>query len=131
MEFKAEEEGKPFSIIGLTLKAKRNGVVNLIPEFFLARDGLQYHVCRGVRIVKPKPNPRAEAFFPPYDARVWPGHAGDRRIVKAGDAIDIELLFDHIWREDSEILAAVPVAPLRMQSGNTEDAQPESGPVRK
>lgn len=113
-------EGKPFCVIALELKAKKPGGFDLIPEFFLVRDGLQYRVCRGVRNVEPEPDPRAAAFHPPRDASVWPGHCGDRISCKKGDSIVLELLFDHVWRrEQAELLAvsrtATPLEPRTLE----------------
>jgi len=106
-------KGKPFSIITFTLNAKKSGTFDLIPELFLMRDGLQYRVCRGIRVVRPKPSPRAAAFHPPCDASVWPGHSGDRTSCKKGDSIVFELLFDHIWHwKQAELLVASRAATL-------------------
>jgi hypothetical protein len=100
-------EGEPFCIIALTLNAKKAGTFDLIPELFLMRDGLQYRVCQGIRIVEPKPDTRAAAFHPPRDASVWPGHSGDRISCKKRDSIVFELLFDHVWhRDQAELLVA-------------------------
>ncbi len=100
-------KGRPFSVIAVTMKARRSGTFDLIPELFLIRDGLQYRVCHGVRVLEPKPDPRTAAFHPPNGASVWPGHVGDRISCKQGDRIVIELLFDHVWKRDrSEFLVA-------------------------
>ena len=112
-DFKSERG--PFSIIPLTLKAKKSGRLVLVPELFLVRDGGLYGVyrtCQGFRVVEPKPDARVAAFHPPSDARQWPGHAG-RIACNAGDTVVIELLFKRIVRDDAEILAAAPVAALR------------------
>ena len=90
-------EGKPFCVVAVTLNARKSGTFDLIPEFFLLRDGLQYRACHGIRIVEPKPGPRAAAFHPPHNASVWPGHSGDRISCTKGDSIVFELLFDHAW----------------------------------
>lgn len=104
----------PFSIIAVTLKARKPGTFDLIPELFLVCDGLQHRVCQGIRILEPKPDPRAAAFHPPCHALVWPGHAGDRISCKKGDSIVFELLFDHVWHgQGAELLVASRVAPLR------------------
>jgi hypothetical protein len=112
-EFKSEQYS--FSIVSLTLKAKKAGRLALVPELFLVRDGGLhgvYRVCQGIRVVAPKPNPRVAAFHPPSDASQWPGHAG-RIACKAGDPVVVELLFEQIVREDAEILAASPAATLQ------------------
>ena len=118
-EFKSESG--PFSIIPLTLKAKKSGRLMLVPELFLVRDGGLYGVyrmCQGIRVVEPKPDARVAAFHPPSDARQWPGHAG-RIAYDAGDTVVIELLFNRIVRDDAEILAAASVAAL--MGLNTQD----------
>ena len=105
VDFTSKE--KPFTVIAVTLRAKRSGGFDLIPEFFLMRDGLQYRVCHGVRVLEPKPDSRTAAFHPPNGASVWPGHSGDRISCKEGDCIVIELLFDHVWKRDTaELLVA-------------------------
>ena len=104
----------PFSVIPLTLKAKKSGTLALVPELFLVRDGGRYgvyRICQGIRVLEPKPDGRVAAFHPPSDATQWPGHAG-RIACNAGDAVVIELLFQRIVRDDAEILAAAPVARL-------------------
>ena len=120
-------KGKPFCIIALTLNARKPGTFDLIPELFLMRDGLDYRVCHGIRLIGPKPSPRAAAFHPPCDASVWPGHVGDRLSCKKGDTIVFELLFDHVWhREQAELLVTSHVATLptsearEVQSEGTE-----------
>jgi len=108
-----KSEGRPFCVIALTLTAKKPGTFDLIPELFLMRDGLQYRACHGIRIVEPKPDPRAAAFHPPDNASVWPGHSGDRISCKKEDSIVFELLFDHVWRrEQAELLVASRAATL-------------------
>jgi hypothetical protein len=111
-EFKSERE--PFSIITVTLKAGRTGDLDMVPELFLVRDGGIYGIyrpCRGVRVVDPKPGPKTQAFLPPADGSIWPGHAGQLRVT-AGQSVVVELLFPHIFRDDAEILAASPVATV-------------------
>ncbi len=111
-EFKSEK--RPFSIVTVTLKSKKTGELELIPELFLVRDGGLYGVyclCQGLRVVDPKPRSEAEAFHPPSDGRIWPGHAGQLRVT-AGQSVIVELLFPHIFRDDAEILAASPTATL-------------------
>ena len=111
-EFKSERE--PLSILTVTLKAGKTGDLDLVPELFLVRDGGiygTYRPCRGVRVVDPKPGPKTQAFLPPSDGRIWPGHAGQLRVT-AGQSVVIELLFPHIFRDDAEILAASPTATL-------------------
>ena len=123
-----KSEGKPFCIIALTLKAKKTGTFDLIPEFFLMRDGLQYRACHGIRIVEPKPEPRAAAFHPPRNASVWPGHSGDRISCKKGDSIVLELLFDHVWRtEQAELLVASRAATLL--EPRTQEMHDDAGPI--
>jgi len=105
VDFTSKE--KPFTVIAVTLKAKKPGTFDLIPELFLMRDGLQYRVCHGARVLEPEPDPRTVAFHPPNGASVWPGHSGDRISCKEGDSIVIELLFDHVWKRDhAELLVA-------------------------
>ena len=105
---------KPFSIVAVTLSAKKPGTFDLIPDFFLMRDDLQYRVCRGIRILNPQPDPRAAAFHPPRNASVWPGHSGDRISCKKGDSIVFELLFDHVWRyQQAELIVASSMAVPR------------------
>jgi hypothetical protein len=105
VDFTSKE--KPFTVIAVTLEAKKPGTIDLIPELFLMRDGLQYRVCHGVRVLDPEPDPRTAAFHPPNGASVWPGHSGDRISCKEGDCIVIELLFDHVWKRDrAELLVA-------------------------
>jgi len=111
-EFKSEKE--PLSIITVTLKSGKTGELELVPELFLVRDGGIYGVyrpCRGIRVLDPKPMSGAEAFHPPSDGGVWPGHAGMLRVA-AGQSVVIELLFTHIVRDDADILAASPAATL-------------------
>lgn len=116
VDLTSEEE--PFSIITVTLSAKRSGTFSLIPEFFLMRDGLQYRVCHGILILEPKPNARSAAFHPPRNASVWPGHAGDRISCKTGDSIVFELLFDHVWQiQLKELIVATPIAVPRKRKG--------------
>jgi hypothetical protein len=100
-------EDKPFTVVTVTLKAKKPGTFDLIPELFLMRDDLQYRVCHGVRVLEPEPDLRTVAFHPPNGASVWPGHCGDRISCKEGDSVVIELLFDHVWKRDqAELLVA-------------------------
>ena len=111
-EFKSEKG--PLSILTVILKAGKTGDLGLVPELFLVRDGGIYGVyrpCRGVRVMDPKPGPKTQAFHPPSDGSIWPGHAGQIR-VKAGQSVVIELLFPHIFRDDAEILAASPAATV-------------------
>ncbi|UCD58083.1 MAG: hypothetical protein JSV16_02920 [Candidatus Hydrogenedentota bacterium] len=111
-EFKSEKG--PLSVITVTLRARKTGELELIPELFLVRDGGLYgvyRVCRGVRVADPKPRSEVEAFHPPSDGEMWPGHAGQLRVA-AGQSVVIELLFTHIVRDDAEILAASPVATI-------------------
>ena len=105
VDFTSKE--KPFTVIAVTLEAKKSGTFDLIPELFLMRDGLQYHVCHGVRVLDPELDPRTTGFHPPNGASIWPGHSGDRISCKKGDCIVIELLFDHVWKRDrAELLVA-------------------------
>jgi hypothetical protein len=113
-----DEEFKPeagrLSIVTVTLTAGKTGELELVPELFLVRDGGIYGLyrpCRGVRIVNPKPSARAAAFHPPSYGKIWPGHAGQLRVVE-GQPVIIELLFTQIVRDDAELLAASPVAAL-------------------
>lgn len=113
-----DEEFKPemgsLSVITVTLKAKKTGDMDLVPELFLVRDGGvygTYRPCRGLRVVHPKPGAKVAAFHPPSDGKTWPGHAG-WLAVTAGQSITIELAFEHIVRDDAEILAASPVATV-------------------
>jgi len=111
-EFKSD--GEPLSIITVTLKAGKTGDLDLVPELFLVRDGGiygTYRPCRGVRVMDPKPGAQVQAFHPPSDGGIWPGHAGQLR-VKAGRSVVIELLFPHIFHNDAEILVASPAATL-------------------
>ena len=105
VDFTSKE--KPFTVIAVTLETKKSGTIDLMPELFLMRDGLQYRVCHGVRVLDPEPDPRTAAFHPPNGASVWPGHAGDRISCEDGDRIVIELLFDHVWKRNrAELLVA-------------------------
>lgn len=109
-EFKSEEN--PFSIITVTLKPKKAGEMNLVPELFIMLDGGlygSYNLCQGIRIVEPKPDGKVAAFHIPSDGKIWPGHAGDRLRVTEGQSVVIELLFTHIYNDDAQILAASPV----------------------
>jgi hypothetical protein len=111
-EFKSEKG--PLSVITVTLKVKKTGELELVPELFLVRDGGIYGVyrpCRGVRVLDPKPSARAAAFHPPSDGGIWPGHGGQLRVT-AGQSVVIELLFTQVVRDDAEILAASPAATL-------------------
>jgi hypothetical protein len=111
-EFKSEKG--PLSIITVTLKTRKTGELDLVPELFLVRDGGIYGVyrpCRGVRVVDPKPGSEVEAFHPPSDGKIWPGHAGQLRVT-AGQSVVVELLFTHIFHDDAEILAAAPAATV-------------------
>lgn len=111
-EFKSEKGA--LSIITVTLKAKKTGDLDLVPELFLVRDGGLYGVnrlCRGLRVVDPKPEAKVAAFHPPSDGNIWPGHAGGLGVT-AGQSITIELAFTQIVRDDAEILAASPVATV-------------------
>ena len=111
-EFKSERG--QLSIITVTLKAKKAGDLDLVPELFLVRDGGVYGVYRpyrGLRVVDPKPGAKVASFHPPSDGRTWPGHAGWLGIT-AGQTITIELAFTQIVRDDAVIVAATPVATL-------------------
>ena len=114
----ADEEFRPergdLSIITVTLKTRKTGDLDLVPELFLARDGRVYGVyrpCLGLRMVDPKPGAKVAAFHPPSDGRTWPGHAGWLGVT-AGQSVTIELAFTKIVRDDAIILAATPVATL-------------------
>jgi len=109
-------EGTPFSIITVTLSAKRSGTFRLIPEFFPMHDGFRYRVCHGIRILEPKRNPRSSAFHPPHNGSVWPAHAGGRIACKKGDPIVFELLFDQLSQQ-AELFVASPVAVPREHKG--------------
>ncbi len=122
-------EGEPFQIVGVTLVAKREGEMTLIPELFVLRDYMWHRECHGIRIVKPLPDPRAEAFFPPNNASVEVGHAGDRIASKKGDTIEIELLFDALSdQRDADLLIAIPRVPLRRP--NQEQGSAQQAPER-
>jgi hypothetical protein len=111
-EFKPERD--PLSIITITLKAKKTGRIELVPELFLVREGNPYgvnRVCRGLRLVDPKPGTKVAAFHPPADGNIWPGHAGLLDATE-GQSITIELAFTKIVRDDAIILAATPVSTL-------------------
>jgi hypothetical protein len=112
-EFKSEKG--PLSVITVILNSRKTGELELVPELFLVRDGGLhgiYRLCQGVRVVDPKPRSEAEAFHPPSDGGIWPGHAGQLRVT-AGQSVVIELLFMHIFRDDAEILAASPAATVK------------------
>jgi hypothetical protein len=109
VEFKSE--GEPFTIVPLTLTAKKSGMLDsIVPEFFLVRNDTVYRICLGVRFVEPKPDARMAGYHPPLNGNVWPGHAGDRLQVKKGDRIVIELLFEHLYLNKSAELLVVTAA---------------------
>ena len=117
-------EGRPFQIVGVALAAEKSGMVTLIPELFVLRDSMWFGVCHGIRIVKPEPDPRAEAFSPPMNASLEPGHAGDRIPCEKGDTIEIELLFDGLSdQQDADVLVALPKLMLCRQKREQEGAQ--------
>jgi hypothetical protein len=123
-------EGRPFQIVGVALVAEKSGMVTLIPELFVLRDSMWFGVCHGIRIVKPEPDPRAEAFSPPMNASLEPGHAGDRIPCKKGDTIEIELLFDGLSdQQDADVLVALPKLMLRRQKKEQEGAQQDESTV--
>jgi hypothetical protein len=113
-----DEEFKPnrgtLSVMTVTLGARKAGGLDLVPELFLVRDGGLYgvnRVCRGLRLVDPKPGAKVAAFHPPSDGNIWPGHAGSLDVT-AGQSITIELAFSQIVRDNAELFIATPAATL-------------------
>ncbi len=96
------------TVITITLKSKKTGVVALTPEFFLMPGTSHWHhLCQGVRVVDPKPM-CGEAFFPPSRGN---GLQIYHQQVTAGQSIVIELVFRGKPKDEKgiQILAASPV----------------------
>ncbi len=110
-------EGEPFTIVPLTLTARKTGMLDcIIPEFFLVHNDTVYRICLGVRFLEPKPSTLMEGFHPPLNGNVWPGHAGDRLQVQKGEKIVIELLFEHLYlNKSTEVLMMTSLAKLPRQ----------------
>jgi len=111
-----KEDFKPdrgtFSIVTITLKARKTGRLELTPEFFLMSAGDNYRLCQGVRVVAPKPG-CGEAFFPPSAGR---GLEIYHLSVTEGQPIVIELVFAGQLRGGEQIFAVSPaVAVARLK----------------
>jgi len=110
-EFKSG--GAPFSVIPVTLKARKAGTLVLIPELFLVRDGVaEFRPCQGLRFVQPKQDPRLAAFHPPACGHGWPGREVPIA-CEVGEEVVVELLFLQVSDGNAEILAAFPAVPLQ------------------
>jgi hypothetical protein len=123
-------EGEPFTIIPLTLTAKKTGMLDsIIPELFLVRNDTVYRICLGVRFLEPKPSKLMEGFHPPFNGNVWPGHAGDRLQIQKGEKIVIELLFEHLYlNRSTEVLMMTSLAKLPKQNLHELHNQPLTTP---
>ena len=124
VDFKSE--GEPFTIIPLTLTAKKTGMLDsIVPEFFLIRNDMVHRMCLGVRFVEPKPSMLMAGFHPPFNSNVWPGHAGDRLQVQKGEKIVIELLFEHLYLDKpTEVLTMTSLIKLPKKNIHELHRQP-------
>ncbi|MFC1596832.1 hypothetical protein ACFL5Q_02690 [Planctomycetota bacterium] len=116
-ELSAEKDS--FTVVPVTLTAKKGGTVDaVIPEFFLARNEYVHRVCLGLRFLEPEPGKLTEAFHPPLKCNVWPGHAGDRIRLRAGEKLVVELLFEHLYLDKpTDIL--VMTSAVKLAKGMT------------